>query len=70
MSKLINIVLRPISEPYSESSLMHKEADDTASIAFYMENLFSGYSDFKSQFAFLWDQFFPQIEWVRLTLSF
>ena len=53
MFKLINIVLEFILELYSESSLMHREAADTASIAFYMNNLFSDYSDFKSQFAFL-----------------
>ena len=53
MSKLINIVLEPILKLYSESSLMHKEAADTASIVFYMNNLFSDHSDFESQFTFL-----------------
>ena len=53
MFKLINIALEPILKFYSESSLMHKEAADTASIAFYMNDLFSSYSDFKFQFAFL-----------------
>ena len=53
MFKLINIVLGLILKPYLESSLMHKEAADAASIAFYMNNLFSSHSDFESQFAFL-----------------
>ena len=53
MSELINIVLRLILKPYSESSLMHREAADTASIVFYMNDLFSSYSDFKFQFTFL-----------------
>ena len=62
MFKLINIVLRFILKLYLESSLMHKEAVDTASIVFYMNNLFSGHLDFEFQFVFLQDQFFPQIE--------
>ena len=52
MFKLINIVLEFILKLYSESSLMHKETTDTAFIAFYMNDLFSSYSGFKSQFVF------------------
>ena len=59
MSELMNIVLEPILKPYSESFLMYKEAADAASIAFYMDDLFSGHSDFESQFIFLQNQFFP-----------
>ena len=53
MFKLINIVLEPILKLYLESFLMHEEAADTTFIAFYIDNLFSSHSDFKSQFAFL-----------------
>ena len=53
MSELMNIALGPIPEPYPESSLMHGEAADAASIAFYMDDLFSGHPDFESQFVFL-----------------
>ena len=53
MSELINIVLGLILKPYLESSLMHKEAADATSIAFYIDDLFSSYSDFEFQFAFL-----------------
>lgn len=70
MSELMNITLGPIPEPCSEPSLMHGEATKAAPIAFYMDDLFSGHPDFESQFAFLRDQFFPQIEWAKLTLSF
>ena len=53
MFKLMNIVLELILKPYLEFSLMHEEATNTASIAFYMDNLFSSYLSFESQFAFL-----------------
>ena len=53
MSELMNIALEPILKPYSEFSLMHEEATNTASIAFYMDDLFSGHLSFESQFAFL-----------------
>ena len=58
MSELINITLESISEPQSELSLMHEKLMKSVSIAFYMNNLFSGHSDFESQFAFLQNQFF------------
>ena len=70
MLKLINIMLGPILKPHLESSLMHGEFSGPASIAFYMNDLFSRHPDFESQFTFLQDHFFPQIEWVKLTLSF
>ena len=70
MSELMNITLKSISESQSESSLMHEKLTESVSITFYMNDLFSDHSNFESQFAFLWDQFFPQIEWVKLTLSF
>ena len=53
MFELINIALGLILKLYLESSLMHKEAANTASIVFYMDNLFSSHSDFEFQFAFL-----------------
>ncbi|SLM37975.1 Ribonuclease H-like domain [Lasallia pustulata] len=70
MLELMNITLGPIPEPQSEPSLMHGEHAKPAPIAFYMDDLFSGHPDFESQFAFLRDQFFPRIEWAKLTLSF
>lgn len=70
MMKLMNIILDSISKPQSKFSLMHSKFLDSAPITFYMNDLFSSHSNFESQFAFLWDQFFPQIEWVKLTLSF
>ena len=70
MSELMNITLGPIPEPNSELSLMHGEPLEPAPIAFYIDDLFSGHPDFESQFAFLCDHFFPQIEWAKLTLSF
>ena len=70
MSELMNITLEPIPEPKSEFSLMHDNLTKPASIAFYMNDLFSGHPDFESQFTFLRDQFFPRIEWAKLTLSF
>ena len=53
MLKLINIMLELISELYLESSLMYEESSGPASITFYMNDLFSEHSDFKSQFTFL-----------------
>ena len=53
MSELMNIVLELILKPYSESFLIHEEATDTASIVFYMNNLFSSHLSFESQFTFL-----------------
>ena len=53
MLKLINIMLEPILKPHSESFLMHRESSGPALIAFYIDDLFSGHSDFKSQFTFL-----------------
>lgn len=70
MTKLMNIALGSISEHQSEPFLMHSKSSDSVSITFYMNDLFSGHSDFESQFAFLQDQFFPQIEGVKLILSF
>ena len=62
MSELMNIALGPILKLYLKSSLMHDEAADTAFIVFYIDDLFSGHSDFESQFAFLQNQFFPQMK--------
>ena len=70
MSEFMNITLESISEPQSKSFLMHKKLTELTSIAFYMNDLFSDHSDFELQFAFLQDQFFLWIEWVKLTLSF
>ena len=38
---------------------MHRESSEPASITFYIDDLFSEHSDFKFQFAFLQDHFFP-----------
>ena len=70
MSELINITLSSISEPQSELSLMHRKFTESVSIVFYMNDLFSDHFNFESQFIFLWDQFFSQIEWVKLILFF
>ena len=53
MSELMNITLKSISEPQFESSLMHEKLTESAPIAFYINDLFSDYSNFESQFAFL-----------------
>ena len=53
MSELINITLESISEPQSESSLMHEKLTESVFITFYMNDLFSDHSDFELQFVFL-----------------
>ena len=47
MSELINITLKSISESQSELSLMHKRLTESASITFYINDLFSDHSDFE-----------------------
>ena len=53
MSELMNIMLKSISESQSELSLMHERFTESASIVFYINNLFSDHSNFESQFVFL-----------------
>ena len=58
MSELINITLSSILKSQSELSLIYKRFTELTSIAFYINDLFSDYSDFESQFIFLQNQFF------------
>ena len=53
MSELMNIMLESISESQSELFLMHERLTESASIAFYINDLFSSHSNFESQFTFL-----------------
>ena len=48
ISELMNITLRSISEFSPKPSLMHSELNKPTLIIFYMNNLFSGHSDFET----------------------
>ena len=61
MSELMNILLEPIPEPNPEPSLLHSDSSN-------MDDIFSGFPDFESQFSYLQDHFFPQIDWGRVRL--
>ncbi len=68
-SELMNIIFRPIPSAQTELSLLHgRTANDTASLMFYMDNIFRVFRTYQEQYIFLRDPFFPRIVWFRLKL--
>ena len=69
--ELMNIVLRPIPSPKTELSLLHtKTPQDSALLAFYMDDTFGAFKTYQEQYMFLRDHFFPRMVWSKLKLAF
>ena len=68
-NELINIILGPIPALHSKLSLFYrKTAEDTASLVFYMDNIFGVFKIYKKQRIFLRDHFFLCMVWSKLKL--
>ena len=71
MTELVYRTFGPIPAPESKPSLLYSlDASVPPPLTFYMDDFFSGFSGFESQFDFLVNHFFPRVEWARLLLSF
>ena len=71
LAELMYRVFGFLPPPHNEPSLLHSpDPAESASLTFYMNDIFGGFGDFEKQFAFLKNQFFPRIEWARLRLTF
>ena len=69
--ELINIVFGPIFSPMPEPSPLHaKTPKDSASLAFYMDDIFGVFKTYQEQYIFLRDHFFLRIVWSKLKLAF
>ena len=68
--ELINIILRLISEPYPEPSLLHAIIHTTSSsIFFYIDDIFGDHKTFEKQYHFLEYHFFPRLLWSLMKIS-
>ena len=71
MSELMNIMLRSILSLNLKLSFLHSvKSISLSQVIFYMNDIFEDYMSFDTQFDFLERHFFPQIEWVKMKLSF
>ncbi len=68
-SELMIIVFGPILSPQSELSLYYgRTAKDTASLVFYMGDIFRAFKTYQEQYIFLRDHFFTLMVWSRFKL--
>lgn len=70
--KLINIGLGPIPLPQSESWLLHERTiKKSATLTFYINNIFGAFKMHQEQFIFLYDLFFlcKVWAWLKFKLS-
>lgn len=52
-----------IPPPHPEPSLLYSEDPSVPPpLSFYIDDFFGGFKDFRDQFAFLRDHFFPRVE--------
>ena len=57
--KLMNIILGPILFPQPEPLLLHsKTTKDSASLAFYMDDIYGAFKTYQKQYIFLHNHFF------------
>ena len=68
-NKLINIVLGPISVSQRRSLLLYwKTTKNSYFLAFYMDNIFSGFKTNQKQYILLCDHYIPYMVWFWLKL--
>ena len=71
MSELMNITLESILSSDLKPSLLHlMKSIALPQVIFYIDDIFESHMSFDAQFDFLERHFFPQIEWVKMKLSF
>lgn len=59
-NEFIDIVLRPIPLPQPESLILHsKTTKNSASFAFYIDDIFGPFKTYQKQYIFLHEYFFP-----------
>ena len=49
-------------------TISEKIAKNSASLVFYMDNIFGAFNTYQEQYIFLYDYFFPQMVWSKLKL--
>lgn len=65
INELVHRAFGAINNASPEPLLLDsKEDDQLPTLTFYIDDFFGGFEDFKAQFQFLLNHFFPRIEWA------